>query len=203
MKNLTCALALTAAILPITSIADTKNFEGFSGSLNLGLVSAALKLNDGADIADGFGGKQSFVAGVDLAYGAKMSDTGVITVGVEADLTQPEILTQNLGGTVLSAKQKNKFGLFLAPGTVVNKDTLLYGKLSYNSMKGQIIEDGVAWSDTYKGFGYGVGIKTMISPTVFVKVEVNRVSFGGETRDGWGILKPSGTTGVLGIGTSF
>jgi hypothetical protein len=50
--------------------------------------------------------------------------------------------------------------------------------------------------------GYGLGVRTMISPTAFVKVEVNRVSFGAETIGGVSI-KPSGTTGVLGIGTSF
>jgi opacity protein-like surface antigen len=202
MKNLTCALALTAAILPATSIADTKNFEGLSAALNLGFFSGGIKLTEGADIVDGFGGKQTFGAGFELAYGAKMSDTGVVTVGIDADLTQPEVFSATLGGDALSAKQKNRFGVFFAPGTVINKDTLLYGKLSYNSMKGEISTNGASASDTFTGMGYGLGVRTMISPTAFVKVEVNRVSFGAETI-GDASIKPSGTTGVLGIGTSF
>jgi hypothetical protein len=202
MKNLTCALALTAAILPATSIADTKNFEGLSAALNLGFFSGGVKLIDGADSFDGLGGKQTFGAGFELAYGAKMSDTGVITVGIDADLTQPEVFSATAGGTTLSAKQKNRFGVFFAPGTVISKDTLLYGKLSYNSMKGETSTNGVSASDTFAGMGYGLGVRTMISPTAFVKVEVNRVSFGAETI-GDASIKPSGTTGVLGIGTSF
>jgi opacity protein-like surface antigen len=69
-------------------------------------------------------------------------------------------------------------------------------------MKGERNYAGDVLSTTFTGFGYGVGIKTMISPTVFVKVEVNRVSFGAEIFDG-ASNKPSGTTGVLGIGTSY
>jgi opacity protein-like surface antigen len=202
MKKLAIVCVLAAVSFPTASFADTKNFEGMSAAFNLGFISAAIKDVDGADTVDGFGGKQSYVAGFDLAYGAKMSDTGVITVGIDADLSQPEIFAANTGGNALTAKQKNRFGVFIAPGTVINKDTLLYGKASYNSMKGEINAGGTVFSDTFTGFGYGVGIKTMVSPTVFVKVEVNRVSFGAETIDGTS-NKPSGTTGVLGIGTSF
>jgi opacity protein-like surface antigen len=204
MKKLTIACSLVAASYSTASFADTKNFEGLSAAFNLGFVSAAVNNGIGAPYSqDGLGGKQSFVAGIDLSYGAKMSDTSVITVGVEADLTQPAIFTAMQAGTETILKQKNGFGVSIAPGTVINNDTLLYGKVSYNSMKLEINVDGEHVSSTnFTGFGYGFGIKTMISPTVFVKVEVNRVSFGAEIIDD-ALNKPSGTTGVLGIGRSF
>lgn len=205
MKNLTCALALTAAILPTTSIADTKNFEGFSGSLNMSLVSSGIKLTGDGLVGDGLGGKQEYSAGVDLGYGVKLSDTGIFTVGIDADFVQPTVFTLTADGDTLTAKQKNRFGIYFAPGTVIGKDTLIYGKVGYNSMKGEVTGSGgwdIRRSETFTGFGYGLGIKTMISPQAFLKIELNRLSFGSETV-GAAQYKPSATTGVLGIGTSF
>jgi len=116
------------------------------------------------------------------------------------DLTKPKIFSTTEAN--FTATQKNRFGIFLAPGAVINNDTLIYGKLSYNSMKGELSANDGSLSETFRGIGYGFGVKTMISPTVFMKVEVNRISYGGEIIDGV-TYKPSGTTGVLGIGTSF
>jgi hypothetical protein len=203
MKNLTCALALTAAILPATSIADTKNFEGVSVGLNLNMVSAGIDATEDTGERTFLGGKQAFSAGLDVAYGFSLSDSGVMTVGLEADVTSPEIWN-TAGGPdgVLSLKQKNRYGLYFAPGVVVTKDTLIYGKVGYNSMKGEIEGGGGRISDRFTGVGYGFGVKTMISPQAFLKIEINRHSYGSEVLDGTSI-KPAGTTGVLGIGTSF
>ncbi len=206
MKNLTCALVLTAAILPATSIADTKNFEGFSGSLNLGLASPGLKTSVGNLVFDSFGGRSEFTGGIDLSWGTKISETGVLTVGIEADLIQPDVVSFAGGGDSLTAKQKNRYGIYLAPGTVIGRETLVYGKVGYNSMKGEMVGAGdftdLNRSQSFTGFGYGLGVKTMITPQAFLKVEVNRLSYSSETIGAW-TVEPSGTVGVVGIGTSF
>ena len=199
MKNFAFALALTAVFLPTTSSADTKNFEGFSAGLNLNMLSAGIDYTE-AGSRSFLGGKQAISAGLDAAYGFNLSDSGVLTVGLEADVTSPEIW--NSTDAASSAKQKNRYGIYIAPGALINKDTLVYGKVGYNSMKGELESNGARTSDRFTGVGYGFGVKTMISTQAFLKVEVNRYSFGSEELDGT-TSKPGGTSGVLGLGASF
>jgi opacity protein-like surface antigen len=207
MKKLATVCVLAAAGFPTASFADTKNFEGFAGSLNLGLASPGIKTTVGNVVFDSFGGNSEFSGGIDLSWGTKISETGVLTVGVEADLIQPDVFNVNAGdGDTLAAKQKNRYGIYVAPGTVIGRDTLVYGKVGYNSMKGELVGAGVftdlTRSQSFTGFGYGLGIKTMLTPQAFLKVEVNRLSYSSETIGVW-TVEPSGTVGVIGIGTSF
>ena len=73
-------------------------------------------------------------------------------------------------------------------------------------MKGEMVGAGdftdLNRSQSFTGFGYGLGVKTMITPQAFLKVEVNRLSYSSETIGAW-TVEPSGTVGVVGIGTSF
>jgi opacity protein-like surface antigen len=207
MKKLVILCSMAAISYSTASFADTKNFEGFAGSLNLGLISSGIKLSGGDAVFDGFGGKSAFSGGIDLGWGTKISDTGVLTVGVEADLIQPDVFNVNAGGgDTLTAKQKHRYGIYVAPGTVIGNDTLVYGKVGYNSMKGELVGAGdfaeFTRSQSFTGFGYGLGIKTMITPQAFLKVEVNRLSYSSEII-GSGTFEPSSTVGVVGIGTSF
>ena len=135
MKNFAFALALTAVFLPTTSSAGTKNFEGFSAGLNLNMLSAGIDYTE-AGSRSFLGGKQAISAGLDAAYGFNLSDSGVLTVGLEADVTSPEIWNSTDGAS--SAKQKNRYGIYIAPGALINKDTMVYGKVGYNSMKGDV-----------------------------------------------------------------
>ena len=199
MKNFAFALGLTAVLLPTTSFAETKNFEGFSAGLNLNMLSAGIDYTEDGSRTF-LGGKQAISAGLDAAYGFNLSDSGVLTVGLEADVTSPEIWNSTDGAS--SAKQKNRYGIYIAPGALINKDTMVYGKVGYNSMKGEFGFPGGQVSNRYSGAGYGFGVKTIISPQVFLKVEVNRYTFGSELVDG-DTVKPAATVGVLGIGTSF
>jgi opacity protein-like surface antigen len=207
MKKLAMVCVLAAASFPAASFADTKNFEGFAGSLNLGLVSSGIKASADDAVFDSFGGNSEFSGGIDLSWGTKISETGVLTVGVEADLIQPDVFNVNGGGgDTLTAKQKNRYGIYVAPGTVIGRDTLVYGKVGYNSMKGELVGAGdfgdFTRSQSFTGFGYGLGIKTMLTPQAFLKVEVNRLTYSSETIGG-GTFEPSSTAGVIGIGTSF
>jgi opacity protein-like surface antigen len=198
MKKIAIACVLAAVSFPTVSFADTKNFEGFSAGLNLNMISGGFDLNDGQRTF--LGGKQAISAGLDFAYGFSMSQSGVLTVGLDADVTSPETFSTTEDS--LSFKQKNRYGIYIAPGTLINKDTLVYGKVGYNSMKGEFGFPSGQVSNRYSGAGYGFGVKTIISPQVFLKVEVNRYTFGSELVDG-DTVKPAATVGVLGIGTSF
>jgi hypothetical protein len=198
MRNFVLASFFSVLMIPVGASADTKNFEGLSVGLNLNLISSGLKVTDGADAIDSFGGKEATSAALDLAYGLKIGDTGVLTLGLDVDLSNPTIFQATLDGENLSAKQKNRYGVYVAPGTAINKDTLLYGRLGYNRLKGEITLGGDTGSETYNGVSYGLGVKVMISKDAFVKVEANRLTFS--SKDG---LEPSATVGTIGVGIKF
>ena len=184
-------------------LADTKNFEGLSAGVNLNLISGGVKITNGADSIDSFGGKQTMSGSLDLAYGIKVGNTGIFTLGVEFDLSKPTLFSSVESGNTLSIKQGSRYGIYIAPGTALNKDTLLYGRIGFHKLKGEILDsvDGDV-SQKFSGFSYGLGIKTMLSKDAFIKVEANRLTYGSETADGIQ-LKPSATAGTIGIGINF
>ena len=217
MKKFLIASVFSAALTPAVAMADNSNFTGFSVGLNLNFVEGGLKYseveNGQLTSTDSMGGKEATVASIEGTYGFTLSPTAVVLIGIEADLSDAKLHESAYFDVIpqtLNIKQKNRYGVSIAPGMVLSKETLLYGKLIYNSMKGEVSGIGerngaanpFSISKTFKGVGYGAGIKTMISKTTFVKAEVVRTNYSGENIDG-GDWKPRSTYGTLGIGMNF
>jgi hypothetical protein len=210
-KKLLLASLVSASMIPAIAQADTKNFEGLSAGLNLNLVSGGAKLSgeDSGDAYsfDGLGGKQTQSVSVDVSYGLSLGGSSVLTVGLDADLSDAKLATftdaDANDGFNVEVKQKNRYGVYVAPGIAVTKDALIYGKLGYNSMKGELSSPDGAVSQTYKGVSYGVGTKIMISKNTFFKVEASRYTFSSKTTDDDTSVKPSATVGTIGFGIKF
>jgi hypothetical protein len=200
MKKVLASMVVLATSLLSSgaALADTKNFEGLSAGLNLNLISGGVKITDQGDSIDSFGAKPATSIALDLAYGLKTGDSSVFTFGLDVDLSKATLFDVSEAGDTLTAKQKNRYGVYFAPGAVINKDTLLYGRLGYNRLKGEVTLNGDSGSETYKGYSYGVGIKVIISKGTFVKVEANRLAFSAKDD-----LKPSATVGTIGFGVNF
>lgn len=202
MKKL-ATLLLPLSLISTSVLADTKNFVGLSAGLNLNFISAGVKLVDGADSFDGLGGKQTQTAGVDAAYGYVPFGTNtVFTVGLDADLSNATVAEATVDGTTGTVKQGNRFGIYFAPGVVVAKETLIYGKVGYNQMKGTVSVDTASVSKNFRGVSYGAGTKIMISNVTFLKIEIGRYTFDSKTVD-TATVKPSATVGTIGIGMRF
>jgi hypothetical protein len=197
-KKLLLASLVSASMIPAIAQADTKNFEGLSAGLNLNLIHAGIKLTEDGDTLDGLGGKEAASVALDVAYGFKLGNSSVLTLGIDVDFSKPKIASLN----DFSVKQKSRYGIYLAPGTAINKDTLFYGRLGYNKLEGELEIDGTSAKQKFNGVSYGVGIKTMISKSTFVKVEANRLTYSSKTLEGVG-FEPSATVGTVGIGMNF
>lgn len=96
--------------------------------------------------------------------------------------------------------EKSHYSLAVEPGYVVNDETLVFGILAYHTAKAEI--EDASGSARLQGVGYGVGFKRTLGNNLFVTGELQRVDYGTKTVDG-SSLKPSSTTGSVGLGYHF
>ena len=96
--------------------------------------------------------------------------------------------------------EKSHYSLAVEPGYVVNDQTLVFGILAYHTAKAEI--EDASGSARLSGIGYGVGFKRTLGNNLFVTGELQRVDYGTKTVDG-SSLKPSSTTGSVGVGYHF
>jgi outer membrane immunogenic protein len=177
----------------------------------LNLISGGAKISGvesgNAFSFDSVGGKQTQGVSVDVSYGLSLGGSSVLTIGLDADLSDAKLATftdaDTVNGFNVEVKQKNRYGVYVAPGIAVTKDALIYGKLGYNSMKGELSFDAGSVSQTFKGVSYGVGTKIMISKNTFFKVEASRYTYSSKTTDDGTSVKPSATVGTIGFGIKF
>ena len=202
MKRIKMSLIAAALAASPAAFADTSNFTGLSAGLNLNLITGGVKVSVDGESFDGIGGKQTESASLDFAYGFAIGSTNVLNVGIDIDLSEPKIYEQNATDANTSAKQKNRYGVYVAPGITVGKDTLVYGKLGYNRFKGEIVLEGTAGSTSFTGVSYGAGAKVMLSKNMFMRIEANRQTYSSKTLLGVA-FKPSATVGTIGLGMKF
>lgn len=202
MKKLLTAVAATAACFAVS--AQTFNFEGFSGALNLNTVSTSTKISgDGGSAFDGIG-QQSWNGSVQAAYGFVTSPSTVLTVGATYALGNAKGGTLEFGDGSAQIRVKNAYSVYVEPGFLLNDKTLAYGKLSYEGAKGSLAVTGESEeSKSIKGTGIGAGIRTMLDKTSFIQVEFKQVGYGSVDIANAGSLKAKATVGTIGFGMKF
>ncbi len=183
-------------------------------------------------------GKNSTIGVLDLGYGFRVNPNFVLGVGGTIDLgktksgavkvnSSGEILPGVSSGPLIQLIGKNHFSLYAQPTWLVTPETGLFFKVGYHQMsRGQegmlgamlAEQTGGAPSMKFNGIGYGLGIKTYISKTVFVQAEMGMVNFkskdlmpllgamGAEATEG-GLERISAkvktTSGIVSIGMNF
>jgi len=204
MKKIFAVAVIAAA--SSAAFAQSGNFTGWSGGVNLDLAHSSSKLTDQANgsTVDGFG-KGTTGASARAGYGFATSSTGIVTVGMSYNLTSPEIFNQqDSDGSYLKGKLKSSYALFVEPGTKLTDNTLLYGKISYEKSKLEASSDGGMLSKSISGMGYGFGVRTMLDKQMYLQVEVKRIGFSTKAFDEAGVdFQPSSTIGSVGIGWRF
>jgi opacity protein-like surface antigen len=174
MKQLKLAAALAAVLLASGAHAQS-NFTGLSAGLNLNLVRGSTEISED-DIGDI--SKQAVAIGLDGAYSMAMGERSVVALGIEVDLSKPKFGKSSIEGITIEIKQKSRWALSIAPGYAVSPDTLVYGKLSYNMLEGEISAEGYeVASGKSKGLGFGAGVKTMLSNTMYLKAEAQYIDY--------------------------
>lgn len=200
MKKLAIAAAIT--VIASSAMAQASNFTGWSAGANLNFVSASVDL----DIS-GTGFKQGDASqnfSLQAAHGFAIDSKSVLTLGGTYSIGNMKAgSVHDSNGDGYEIKGKNMYSVYVEPGYLVSDTTLAYGKLAYSSMKGELsVSTGDTGSETFKGFGYGAGIRTMLDKTTFIQVEVVQTKYDSKS-DGGLTAKPSATVGSIGFGVKF
>jgi hypothetical protein len=173
-------LALLASVATTPAFSQAKNFAGPSIAIGGGYSSqtATLKITEeGGDPFDNSIGQNNFSALVDLSYGLEVDKSFILSVGATYDLTDSDlddVLIENF-----KTKLQDHYSLYLQPTFLVNNNTGIFGKLSYNFAKytGTVIDDGRSASNNLEGWGYGIGSKTLLDKNTYLQVEVNYTDY--------------------------
>ena len=109
-------------------------------------------------------------------------------------------LTSNFYGL----QETNSWGIALEPGYYLNSDTLLYTTFSYvqgyfrTSIDVGAGDPSIVYTNTQNGFGYGLGIKHILSQQFFIGLEVQQVWFPQENLTVTGDTAPVGFNNLVG-----
>lgn len=214
-------ISLLVASLLFASSAYAGNFEGLSVFGKAGVKSSEMdvKYDDtlsggGSGSQDGLG-KSDYFGAVGIDYGFKINEKFVALIGAEIDVNDTTVYKSNevdSSGDASSVKfkQKNSYGVYVAPGYMINDDALLYAKLSYNRAKFSATftegSESGSLSDNFDGFGFGVGARVFVAKNIYLNAEWQKITYGSEKftdNEGAVKFKPESTVGTVGIGYNF
>lgn len=216
VKFLTVVCAFITVATATNSFAQVKNFEGASVYASTGYeiwsVDASNLSASSLVTWDTF--KPSAVPlNIGIDYTWALSEKNTLGIGVETNLLKSSTASGNTyydgsyygSGT---AQMDSYYDISVAPGFLISKDTLLYGKLGYYSVR--VSSD--TSSNTQTGYSYGIGAKTLFHTAsvgnnfyVFGEFKsragntLNQTTSTGYTFD----LKAGGTSFLLGVGMNF
>lgn len=172
-----------------------------SGSFN-GLVAGGYSQDMGAFNSSAKG--LNLAANIFYVIGNQNSGSGSGTATRVSDN-----YTQTLGGNV---KLQNTFGIFVEPGWNFTEQTLGYVKLGwlnsrlkagYNYSDNDPSSDGGSMTKAVNGFGYGLGVKQLITKDIFMGVDLIGVAYGSADLGDGVSGKPSQFMGFASIGYKF
>jgi opacity protein-like surface antigen len=208
MKKLFLAVAaLCAAGFTANTFAQAQNFEGFALSAATGYQNYQTKNDSWTPTSLSMETINNYGAPLWLGgeYTWSMSDKYTLGFGIETNALSTSEGSWALRGSTSAGTTKvtSMTNLYVKPGMVLDKDSLIYAKLGYTSGK-WTVSDGS--SDTSTGFSIGLGYRQDFSKTLFGFGEFN--SFSGKTLDetGTGVTYKSTTTGtnlLVGVGYRF
>ncbi|GAA4027165.1 porin family protein [Actimicrobium antarcticum] len=197
MKKLLIVTAVAASSFAAPqAFAQTRNFEGFSAGINANYAKSRATFNSGGQSASTE--DKSSNGSIQGSYGLPLNDKFVLGVGANAGLGDLDAGASN----GISVKAKDMYSVYLEPGYRVTDTTLVYGKVAYQSMKGEIAGAGGSASDTFNGYGVGVGVRSMISKNVYWQAEITEVDYRSKSLNGVDV-EPKQTLGTVGVGYQF
>lgn len=181
------------------AFAQASNFQGFTIGVNGSSVGSSTTISGGGDSIDM--GQQTFIPSGEIGYTYGVGDAAISLTGTY-DFVDTKAGQVTVGSTSVKLVGKNHYSFNLKPAYAVTPSTLLYATVGYNSIKGEFTGGGVSGSTNFSGVGYGIGVVQLMSKNVFLKAELQQISYGSKTVDG-ATYQPSSTIGTLGIGYKF
>lgn len=211
-KSMNSKLALVAATtlaLSSSAFAADSNFAGFSAGLGLAAVGGEL---EGTDVATGATiteGQTSTVGLLDLSYAFQLDPQWAIAVGVTYDLNNIQAGQGKVIGYTYDQEFDKHYSVYLQPLFAVTANTAMFVKLGYHWMdlEGKDNSGDPPVKLDYNGIGYGLGVKTFVTPNLYLQAEAQWLDLGSESYvDSLGDLykaKASANSGIFSVGYRF
>lgn len=234
LKHLAFAISFSA----LASSSFAAGFTGFGMDVqvqfkNTSGDSEKTRTYPGVEYVDtsSLSGEHDIIGAVGMNYGFALAKRWVLQVGVEADLMKSDahnMLDSVRVGTYSAQEfekleQEQHYSIHLQPGYLLHAGTMIYAKLSYHHMKldgtngSSVMNAGLSnvsslpIGASFKGFGIGFGVQTLVTRNVYAFAEVNHVRYGSEVIGyptdpaavGAWTVKPRTTAGSIGIGWRF
>ena len=194
---------LGLAFISTVSMAQTTAFSGAAVGASVNLSGSSFKANDTNNEYSTIG-DQNLGLALTASYGLDVSSEILVLLGVDLDFAEKKFLkTQDSKNY---ANTKNSMSLFAAPGMLINENTLVYGKLSFETTKFNIgtkttsnnVTTTRSKEESINGVGFGFGVRNKINNNLFLQTEIKRVNYNSldyfNTK-----IKPSTTSGNVGL----
>ncbi len=195
MRQISFLLISTCLLISSYAQADAQNFQGLRVGGNLNMIGASTKVDGSTN--DGTFGGNNIGGGITVAVSQRISNKVIIGVGASFSNSKMKSATGSTGSEI---KGKNLWTAFFEPGVVVGENTLLYGKAGYAGMKGSLDEFNTAYG--FKGYVYGLGIRTMVVDSLYVEVEALQYKFDSKEIEGM-TFETKATSANVGVGYIF
>lgn len=196
MKKSIFAVSIAAIFFTPQVFAQAKNFEGFSGGVNLNIASTTTDASTSGVTLSGSDSDNN--TAVQVQYTAALNDKYTVSFGATVGLSP---LKAGKISTI-SFKAKDTNSLFVAPGYAMTNSTLLYGKLSAVSATGEASTSAGSDSTSLSGVGYGAGIQTLLTKNVYLQAEYAQTNYAEKTFSGVS-FKPKTSQFTIGVGYKF
>ena len=193
---------------------STGKFNGLSIGLNGLLKSSSIKTTATSRGESGTFdsvGQQNLGAGLFADYAFRVSDRALFLVGGTYDLNDSENFKVSGRGSEVTIKEKKHYSVFIAPAYQMSQTSLGYIKLAYHQAEFENINSGTPtqlgfantrYSKDFKGYGIGLGFRTLIADNFYGNLEVQRVFYGNENISP-ATFDVSSTIGSLGLSYKF
>jgi len=189
-----CTLALLASVAATPAFSQAKNFAGpsiaISGAFNSGDVKVTA--DNGTDNASNNFGKSNIIPSVDLSYAIPVDNNFFLSLGATYDLSKSTVGQANglLSGETYTEKMtiKDHYSLYIQPSYAFNNSSSIFAKVAYNFAKGSLTETGTNYtpesftaSKNIEGWGYGFGVRSLITNNIYVQAEAQIDEYDKET----------------------
>jgi len=236
MKLKHIAAAISFATLASSSFAA--GFTGFGMEAELkfkstGGDSSKTRSSSGIAYSDNtsLSGEHDVIGAIGVNYGFQLANRWILQVGAKGDLMNSDAHRASDSVRVGSyfaeefenLEEKSSYSVYIQPGYLVHAGTMIYAKLAYHQMKldgsngSRTVDAGVSDGSSFgigasfKGYGVGFGVQTLVTRNVYAFAEVNHVRYGSEvvgtpidpSVEGAWSVKPRTTSGSIGIGWRF
>jgi len=205
-KNL---ILLCFLVIQSMSANAEEAYTGFYGVVNLVKSSNAVEIS-GADVKDFFSSskyssKQPVGIAIAAGYGMSFGDGLILSIGASRELNKPEVIVKLADNTEIPFASRFATSLYLEPGVKISKDTLLYGKIAFESINFYINENANVNFDEVEvnGVAYGLGLKSALNKNLFMQFEVKKTIYDKQSFSNNLRYEPSSLTGSFGMGFKF